>query len=153
MAKTFPFKIITPEKCFYSGEAEIVIARTLTGDEGYMAGHAWACKLLDTGELWFREAGAKEFRYAAISSGFIDVREDALIFTDTAEWPGEIDVSRAEKQQQLEQEWLDSHPIDKISPELALEIQVHKQSINRALNRKKVAGRKAEESGGGRQRH
>jgi F0F1-type ATP synthase epsilon subunit len=35
MAKTFKIKVITPEKMFYSGDAELVIVRTSGGDEGY----------------------------------------------------------------------------------------------------------------------
>jgi len=147
MAKTFLLEIVTPEKRFYAGDAEIVIVRTLSGDEGFMAGHAWACKLLATGEVWFREAGSREFRYAAISDGFIDVRRGVMIFTDTAEWPDEIDVSRAEKKEQLERSWLEQHKDYLSTPEFALEVQVHKQAITRALNRKKVA------AGGTRPKH
>lgn len=57
MAKSVQLEVITPSKLFYKGEVG-VITRTLQGDEGFMADHAkWACKLLDTGELWFREVG------------------------------------------------------------------------------------------------
>jgi len=139
MPKAFPLEIVTPEKRFYAGDAEIVIVRTLSGDEGFMAGHAWACKLLATGEVWFRETSSKEFRYAAISEGFIDVRGNVMIYTDAAEWPEEIDVSRAEKKEQLERDWLEKHKDYLADPEFALEVEVHKQAITRALNRKKVA--------------
>ena len=85
MAKAFPLEIVTPERHFFSGEVEIVIVPTVTGEEGYMADHTWACKLLKKGELRFREAGSKEFRYAKIDGGFIDVRGSALVFTDSIE--------------------------------------------------------------------
>ena len=45
-------EIITPSKLFYRGEVDLVIVTTLSGDEGFMAGHCWGCKLLDIGELW-----------------------------------------------------------------------------------------------------
>jgi F-type H+-transporting ATPase subunit epsilon len=102
--------IITPEKLFYRGEIELVIARTLTGDEGFMANHTWACKLLDTGELWIQEAGAKDFRIAALSGGFIDIKDKFTIFADYAEWPEEIDVERAKKSGARAEEWLKAHP-------------------------------------------
>ena len=86
MAKSFSLEIVTPEAQFYTGEAEIVIVRTLSGEEGFMAEHAWACKLLGKGELRFREPCSKEHRYAQISGGFVDVRDEILIFTDSAEW-------------------------------------------------------------------
>jgi len=144
MAKSFTLEIITPEKLFYLGEAEIVIVRTLTGEEGYMAGHSWACKLLGTGELWFREAGSKKYKLAAISGGFVDVRDYILIFTDSAEWPEEIDLDRANAAGQREREWLDQHHSPKDDPR---EVAEHKEAARRAVNRQKVA------AGGGRQRH
>ena len=85
MAKSFPLEIVTPEQQFYSGEVEIVIVPTVTGEEGFMAEHTWACKLLKAGELRFREAGAKDLRHVSINGGFIDVRGGALVFTDSIE--------------------------------------------------------------------
>ena len=86
MAKTFLLEIVTPEKIFYTGEVELVVTRTLVGEEGFLANHVWACKLLDTGELRFREAGSKELRRADISGGLVDVHGDIVVFTDSAEW-------------------------------------------------------------------
>ena len=144
MAKSFRFEIVTPEKLFYHGKAELVIARTLSGDEGFMAGHSWAFKLLGTGELWFKEAGQKDFRLAAISGGFVDVCDNVLIFTDSAEWPEEIDVERANAAGLREQEWLKEHTRPDEDKE---EVEEHKRAAKRAVNRQKVA------AGGGRQRH
>ncbi|MDR2133329.1 MAG: ATP synthase F1 subunit epsilon [Clostridiales Family XIII bacterium] len=108
MPKSVMLDIITPEKLFYRGEIELVIARTLTGDEGFMANHTWACKLLATGELWIQEAGQKDFRIAAVSGGFIDIKDKFTIFTDYAEWPEEIDVERAKMSGQRAEERLKS---------------------------------------------
>jgi len=145
MANTFKLDIVTPEKHLFSGKVEIVIARTLSGEEGFLAGHIWACKLLDICELWFREEGKKEYRLAAISRGFIDVRDDVMIYADSAEWPEEIDVERAKEAGRRELEWLESHGTPGESPEE--EIEEHKQAAKRAANRQKVA------AGGSRQRH
>ena len=49
MANSVRLEVITPSKLFYRGEVELVIVTTLDGDEGFMAGHVWACKLLDIG--------------------------------------------------------------------------------------------------------
>jgi len=165
MAKSFLLEIVTPEKLFYMGKAEIVIVRTLTGEEGFMAGHSWACKLLGTGELYFREAksedGAKGQRLAAISGGFIDVRDNILIFTDSAEWAEEIDLERANAALKSESEWLDTHKAgakgtgaeastpsstDETGHTSAEEIEEHKLAAKRAANRQNVAA-------GGRRRH
>ena len=86
MAKTFRLEIVTPVNRFYSGEVETVITRTLAGEEGFLANHIWACKLLDSGVLKIREAGSKELKLADISGGFVDVHGDILIYTDAAEW-------------------------------------------------------------------
>jgi len=145
MANSFMLEIVTPEKLFFLGKAELVIVKTLTGDEGFLAGHSWACKLLGTGELCFREAGAKEYRLAAISGGFIDVRDQILIFTDSAEWPEEIDLERANEASRREQEWLEQHK--RPGENTVEEIEEHKQAAKRAVNRQKIA------AGGVRQRH
>ena len=97
MANTFNLEIITPERLFYEGEVEMVIVRTLEGYEGFLANHSWACKLLGTGKLRIKEAGAKEFKAAAITGGFIDVKDRIVILTDAAEWPEEIDVERQKR--------------------------------------------------------
>jgi F-type H+-transporting ATPase subunit epsilon len=108
MAKSFKLEVITPSKIFYVGNVEIVIVRTLAGEEGYMAGHSWACKLLDVGEMWFREEGAEEFKVAAIAGGYIDVKDYIIIFTDAAEWPEDIDVARAKLEKEKAENWLKS---------------------------------------------
>ncbi|MBR0599180.1 ATP synthase F1 subunit epsilon [Sinanaerobacter chloroacetimidivorans] len=109
MAKSMLLEVITPSKLFYKGEVELVIVRTLTGDEGFMAGHTWAVKLLDAGELWIQEAGSKEFKVAALAGGYVDVKDDVVIFTDAAEWPEDIDLERAKNEKAKAEEWL-CHP-------------------------------------------
>jgi F-type H+-transporting ATPase subunit epsilon len=109
MPKSIQLEVITPSKLFYKGDVELVIARTQSGDEGFMAGHTWAVKLLDAGELWFQEAGAKDFKIAALAGGFIDVKDNIIIFTDAAEWPEQIDLERAQHEKELAEDWL-KHP-------------------------------------------
>ena len=86
MVRSVKLQVITPSSLFYEGEIELVIVKTLTGEEGFMAHHAWACKLLAEGKLRIREAGTKGLKTAMISGGFIDVMEDIVIYTDAAEW-------------------------------------------------------------------
>ena len=108
MANTVKLEIVTPEKHFYRGEVERVIARTLTGDEGFMAGHTWGCKLLDIGELWIREpeAEANTYKLAAVGGGFIDIKESIIIFADSIEWKKDIDVDRANREKEAAEDWL-----------------------------------------------
>ena len=134
MANSIRLEIITPERLFYDGDVELVIVRTLNGDEGFMANHAWACKLLSTGELWIQEKGSKEFKIAAISGGYIDVQKTIVIFTDSAEWPEEIDENRAIKAKERAETSLQATLHDD------LEIRLAKVAIEKALTRIHVKG-------------
>jgi F-type H+-transporting ATPase subunit epsilon len=89
MAKAFSLKIVTPEKLFYEGEVEMLIVRTTSGDEGFMADHTWACKLLVPGQVRFKEIGAHDFRTAAVTGGCVDVRSGTLLYADAVEWQTE----------------------------------------------------------------
>lgn len=129
MAKSVLLEVITPSKLFYKDKVEMVIVRTLTGEEGFMSGHTWACKLLDVGIMLIKEEGATEFKAASIAGGYIDIRDNFVIYTDAAEWSEEIDVERALKKKEYVEDWLKSHDktntdIDKI---LKAEISLAKQ--------------------------
>ncbi len=101
-------EIITPSKLFYRGEVDLVIVTTLSGDEGFMAGHCWGCKLLDIGELWIQEKGAgkDDWRIAAIAGGFIEIKESIIIYTDAVEWSEDIDMERALSAKAMAEDWL-----------------------------------------------
>ena len=110
MAKSVLLEVITPSKLFYKGEVEIIMVRTASGEEGFMAGHTWACKLLDdAGILWIKEAGAADYKAASVSTGYIDVRDHITVYTDSAEWFEDIDVERAKKTKEDIKQWLDTH--------------------------------------------
>ena len=112
MANSVRLEVITPSKLFYRGEVELVIVTTLDGDEGFMAGHVWACKLLDIGELWIQEKGAakNEWRVAAVAGGFIDVKDSIVIYTDAVEWSEDIDMERVLSEKAKVEDWLGKHP-------------------------------------------
>ncbi|GHU50623.1 ATP synthase epsilon chain [Clostridia bacterium] len=137
MPKKVTLDIITPERLFYRGDIQLVIARTINGDEGFMANHTWACKLLSTGELWIQEAGSKDFRVAAISGGFIDIKDKFTIYTDAAEWPEEIDVDRAKRSGTEAEEWLKTHKISESDSNELLEARTDLQKSHTRMN---VAG-------------
>ena len=105
-------EVITPSKLFYRGEVDLVIVTTLDGDEGFMAGHVWACKLLDVGELWIQEKGAgkDEWRVAAVAGGFIDVKDSIVIYTDAVEWSEDIDMERVLSEKAKVEDWIGKHP-------------------------------------------
>lgn len=111
MSKLVKLEIVTPSKVFYRGKVKMVIVRTLEGDEGFMAGHSWACKLLDIGELWIQEEtdkpGDDGWKVCAVAGGFVDVKDSIIIYTDAAEWSTEIDIERVLKEKQSAEDWLE----------------------------------------------
>ncbi|MBK5262231.1 MAG: hypothetical protein JJE17_06640 [Peptostreptococcaceae bacterium] len=135
MSKSVLLEIITPSKLFYKGEIELVICRTLSGDEGFMADHAWACKLLDVGELWIKEAGSKDFKIAAISRGYVDVKDYIIIYTDAAEWSEDIDKQKALSEKESAEHWL-ALPHTK---EEGNEVQLAKIALAKSITRMNVS--------------
>lgn len=137
MANSVKLEIMTPSKMFYRGYVELVIARTLEGDEGFMYGHSWACKLLDIGELWIQEAGAgkDDFRVAAVSGGFIDVKDSIIIYTDAVEWSEDIDMERVLGEKAKAEDWLVKHQDDG-DPNDVIRAKI---AITKAITRANVA--------------
>jgi F-type H+-transporting ATPase subunit epsilon len=138
MANSVRLEVITPSKLFYRGEVELVIVTTLDGDEGFMAGHVWACKLLDVGELWIQEKGAakNEWRVAAVAGGFIDVKDSIVIYTDAVEWSEDIDMERVLSEKAKVEDWLGKHPD---ANEDSAEMQNAKRMLAKAETRTNVA--------------
>ena len=113
MAKSFRLSIITPSKVFYEGDVELLVVPTLEGEEGFMANHSWATKLLNVGEMAVQEAGKSDFRIASIAGGFIDVKDSVILYADHAEWSEEIDKQRAQKEKEFAEEWLSKNKDEK----------------------------------------
>ncbi len=86
MASSVSLEVITPSEMFYKDNIEMVIVKTFTGEEGFMANHTWACKLLKEGIIRIKEEGSNDFKVAKISGGYIDVRDKFIIFADSAQW-------------------------------------------------------------------
>lgn len=127
MAQTFHLEIVTPDKAFYEGEVEMVVARTLQGDVAYMADHMWTVSPLATGVLKIKENDT--MKEASCTGGFIHVKEGkTTIVTDAAEWPEEIDLERA-----LEAKERAESKIDSDDP--SVDVDRAKAAMMRALNR------------------
>ncbi len=140
MANTIKLEIITPSRLFYRGEVEMVIVPTLFGEEGFMANHSWATKLLDVGEMAIQEPGGGGFKIAAIAGGFIDVKDSIVVYADHAEWQEELDKKRAEADKQAVEEWLAQH-----KEEDSMDVRRAEVMLKKAISRMRVAegGRRA----------
>ncbi len=87
MADTIRLEAITPSGLFYDGEVNMLICKTVSGFEGFMAMHAPVCKLLnEDGEIRIKETEGGDFKVAKTVGGYIDVRDRIILYTDEAEW-------------------------------------------------------------------
>lgn len=131
MASTFQIEIVTPDRKFFEGEVSMVIARTLEGDVGILRDHVPTVSPLSIGVIKIKKDD--KILEATCSGGFISTDEDkATIITDSAEWPEEIDVERAEAAKKRAEERLkkNSENIDTLRAQIAL---------NKAINRIRVS--------------
>jgi F-type H+-transporting ATPase subunit epsilon len=88
-------ELVSPERILYSGEADMVIARTIGGGEiAFLTGHAPFVGALDIATVTIRSAGGDET--VAVHGGFVEVSNDTVtILSDVAELASQIDVERA----------------------------------------------------------
>ena len=85
MANVFALEIVTPDKTFYNGNAEMIVVRTTEGDRGIFKNHRPLVAGLATGTLRIKLDG--KFKDAKVSGGFMNVdKEKTVIVTESAEW-------------------------------------------------------------------
>jgi len=89
-------ELVSPERILFSGEAEIVIARTVGGGEiAFLTGHAPFLGALDVCTVRIKKTDG-EWEAAAVHGGFVEVRDDqVIILSDLAELASQIDFERA----------------------------------------------------------
>ena len=89
-------ELVSPESILFSGEAEMVICRTIGGGEvAFLTDHAPFLGALDIGTVRIKlTSGAWET--AAVHGGFVEVRANrVIILSDVAELSSQIDAARA----------------------------------------------------------
>ncbi|MEN8040202.1 MAG: F0F1 ATP synthase subunit epsilon, partial [Actinomycetota bacterium] len=81
MAKSFQVDIVTPEAVVWSGEAEMLLARTTEGDIGVLADHEPTMAALATGAVTIRHGS--ESTSAGIHGGFLQIfKNQVTLLTD-----------------------------------------------------------------------
>lgn len=92
-------ELVSPERILYSGEAEMVICRTVGGgDIAFLTGHAPFIGALAVWPVRIKPTSGDE-EVAAVHGGFVEVRDDrVIILSDVAELASQIDVERARRQ-------------------------------------------------------
>lgn len=98
---TLPFKLITPTKVVFDGDADLVIAVTTEGEEGILAHHAPFLSALKPGVLRANivENGTPKRLELATSEGFMQALPDRVtVLVDEALTFEEIDVAAAREE-------------------------------------------------------
>lgn len=99
-------ELVSPERILYSGEAEMVAARTTEGEIAFLPGHAPFLGALGVAQLRVLQEGGGEV-VAAVHAGFVEVRNDKVtVLSDVAELADQIDVERAREARQRAEERL-----------------------------------------------
>ena len=118
-------KVVTPDKLFFEGDIDMLVARTIEGDVGILLNHSPLVTILDIGRLVIKNGD--ERKVAACAGGYIDVRNNNItVVSDACEWEDEIDINRAERAKERASKKLEDKDTDTFKAELAL-----KKAINR----------------------
>lgn len=89
-------ELVSAERRLWSGEAEMVVARTTEGEIGILPGHAPVLGELASGLLRVIQPGGTEV-VAAIHGGFLSVSATGVsVLADIAELADDIDLPRAQ---------------------------------------------------------
>lgn len=92
---TLQVELVSPERILYSGEADMVIARSAGGEIAFLTGHAPFVGTLGIGRVVVRASDGTSV-VAAVHGGFVEVKDDRVtILSDVAELADQIDVARA----------------------------------------------------------
>ena len=117
----FKLQIITPDKMFYEGDIKMVVFTTTDGDIGVLKNHIPLTTTVASGLA--KITVNNEEKQAIVHGGFAEITGDKVtILADSAEWPHEVDVNRAQRAKERAQELLrnDSQDVDKARAEVAL---------------------------------
>jgi F-type H+-transporting ATPase subunit epsilon len=103
MSKLFKLEILTPERQFFDGEAELLTITTTDGSFSFLANHEPNIMPVAVGAM---EVRTPDKTIEAFSSeGFLEVRhEGILVYVQACERPDEIDDVRAVEAQKRAEE-------------------------------------------------
>ena len=88
-------ELVSPERILWTGEADMVVARTTDGDIAFLANHAPFIGALGIGVVTIEEPGGKQTK-VAVHGGFVEVSNNKVtLLSDVAELSEDIDVVRA----------------------------------------------------------
>ena len=89
-------ELVAPDRKIWSGEAEMVIARTTEGDIGILPNHEPVLGVLVESPVRIKRAEGEGDLVAAVHGGFLSVTRDSVsILAEVVELAEEIDAGRA----------------------------------------------------------
>ncbi len=107
---TLHVELVAADRTVWSGEASMVIARTLDGDIGVLRGHAPTLSLLSASVVEIQVAGTNQVVVAAVDGGFLSVANDRVsILAERVELGEDIEVSQAQVDLEEARRLLDSN--------------------------------------------
>lgn len=97
MAATLQVEVVAADRIVWSGEAWMVLTRTVAGELGIMAHHTPLMSVLSTGTVEIREEGGKRL-IAAVDGGFISAAQNRVsILSGHVELSHEVDIDAARR--------------------------------------------------------
>ena len=130
--KLFEVEIITPDRVFYKGVADMLEFNTTDGEIGVYKDHSPLTTVLGPGVVVVHKDG--EQKVAAVHAGFAEILgEKVTLLAELAEWPDEIDVNRAEAARERAEERIKTKVEN-------LDLKRAEYALHKALIRIDVAG-------------
>lgn len=129
--------VVTPNGLIYDHHAQIVVARTVSGELGILYNHAPIIAPLAIDEVRVRRIDDDtHVDWVAVNGGILEVRNNVVtIIADSAERERDIDVSRAERARQRAEKRIEEAKAKQDIDQLRrAEVALH-----RAMNRLKVS--------------
>lgn len=134
MADKFYLDIVASDHPFFSGECNMLVFRSVDGEQGILPGHETMVCALEPCEIRYQTEG--DWNYAAVGAGIVEVTADKVtLLADTAERPEDIDRHRAEEAKARAEERLHQR-------QSMQEYARSKAALNRAISRLKVTDRR-----------
>jgi F-type H+-transporting ATPase subunit epsilon len=102
--------VVSPEREIWSGEADMVIAKTVDGEIGIMPSHAPVLGVLvEGGVLRVKRGDGEDDLVAAVHGGFISVADNEVsVLAEQAELGSEVDIAATRDALQRAQASLDA---------------------------------------------
>jgi F-type H+-transporting ATPase subunit epsilon len=113
---TTQFELVTPNRTLYSGQAEMIVCRSVDGEIAFLANHMPYIGALDTGLVRIvgavgeGDGSAEADIRLAVHGGFVEVKDNQVIMlADEAELASEIDVQSARRDEAEAAEAVSAH--------------------------------------------